>query len=82
MPPPSLIRKIYTKDLSTHGDIFREGEVIVVDAVGYIEDRTDLVFWLYEQAILNDCFLVLGGCSDEGDVTAVLEEEAELVLRL
>lgn len=56
--------------------------MIVVDAVGYIEDRTDLVFWLYEQAILNDCFLVLGGCSDEGDVTAVLEEEAELVLRL
>ena len=47
MPPPSSVRKIYTKDLGEHGEIFKEGEVVVVDSVGYIEDRVDLVFWLY-----------------------------------
>jgi hypothetical protein len=64
VPPPSLIKKIYTKDLENHSDIFKEGELIVIDSVGYIEDKVDLTFWLYEQAMTNGCILVLGGCSD------------------
>ncbi len=54
----------------------------MIDSIGYIEDRVDLCFWLYEQAMVNGCSMVLGGCSHEGDVTSILEQEAGLVLKL
>jgi hypothetical protein len=56
--------------------------MVIIDSVGYVEERVELCFWLYEQAMLSGRSLVMGGCSEKGDVTQVLEQEAELLLKL
>ena len=52
-----------------HEEIFEESDFVVVDSIGYIEERVELCFWLYEKAILNGCQIMMGGCSNEGEVT-------------
>lgn len=47
VPPPSLIQKLHAKDLIQQADLLKNAELVVVDSVGYIEDRVELCFWLY-----------------------------------
>ena len=72
VPPPTHITKIYLKDLMKETAIFHECDLAVVDSIGYIEDKMDLCFWLYERAAISGCRLLLGGCSNEGEVTDIL----------
>lgn len=54
----------------------------MVDSLGYISDRADLCFWLYQQAMLKGARVVLAGCCEDDEVTKVFESEAELVIKM
>lgn len=54
----------------------------MIDSVSYISERPDLCFWLYQQAMLKGCQLVLGGSSDDDQVTRIFESEAQLVIKM
>ena len=82
VPPPSLVKKVHLRDLTSNSEIFDQSDLAVVDSVGYIDDNPELCFWLYEQAVGKGCRLILGGCSSEEDVTEALREEAELMIKL
>lgn len=36
--PPSIVRKVYAEDLSKEEGVIKQGEVVIVDAVGFIDE--------------------------------------------
>ena len=55
---------------------FEGSQLVFVDSIGYIEDKVDLCFWIYEQGMLEGCRLVLGGCDRDSKVTDILMDSA------
>jgi len=42
----------------------------------------DLCFWIYQQASLKNSRIVLGGCSNDEQVTRIFETEADLIIKI
>lgn len=42
----------------------------------------DLCFWIYQQASLKNSQIVLGGCSNDEQVTRIFETEADLIIKI
>lgn len=54
--------------------LFNNGDVVVIDSLGYVEEKVELWFWLYEQAMLEECRIIFGGCPDSGEATKIFEQ--------
>ena len=78
-PLPPKIRQLSVDALIEEEGIVKEGGVLVMDAVEFVE-RIDVIFHLIEQALLRYCKVVIGGCSRNTPLYGILSNESQFTM--
>ena len=80
---PKTVQPIKHSQIANYlAQCLKPGSVVIVDAMCFIETDPELCYSIYESAVRNGSELILSGLSNASPVSEVMENEADLWLRL